>query len=214
MYQDPNMKSFTEYLTESKEEHKYSFKIKIAGDLPEHCEDVMETALQKYQIGKFAKTKTTPIQKKLNDFPELENLEVHMFDVELDYPTTSLVLSNYVAEQTGIPLARVRVRSLGEESESELNVEHAELDSKSLLTSELAKENHQGMVGDKGVASFLKELSKERKNTQPTEYKGVNEKLLAKKAFKEKSNELPKPGPARSPLGTVANPDPRKGKTK
>ena len=45
------MKSFIEYLTESKEEKKYSFKIKIAGDLPENCEDVMETALQKYKVG-------------------------------------------------------------------------------------------------------------------------------------------------------------------
>ena len=52
------MKSFIEYLYESQEAKKYAFKVKIAGDLPEHCEDVMETALQQYQVCKFSKGKS------------------------------------------------------------------------------------------------------------------------------------------------------------
>ena len=118
------MKSFTEYLMESKEEKKYSFKIKIAGDLPENCEDVMETALQKYQVAKFTKTKTTPIQAKLRDFPTMENAQVSIFDVELEYPTTSAVLTNYMLEQTGLTAERIKVHSPLEDAEAELNVEN------------------------------------------------------------------------------------------
>lgn len=203
------MKSFTEYLMESKEEKKYSFKIKIAGDLPENCEDVMETALQKYQVAKFAKTKTTPIQAKLPDFPTMENVQVTVFDVDLEYPTTSQVLVNYMAEQTGLPLECIRVRSPLEEAESELNLAHAdEKDGKAMLTQDYTKENNQNIVGDKGVSNFLKELAKARKDTEPTQYKGVNDAILAKKAPKEKSQEQAKPVAGKSPIGSA------KGKTK
>jgi hypothetical protein len=200
------MKSFIEYLTESKEEKKYSFKIKIAGDLPEHCEDVMETALQKYQVSKFAKTKTTPIQAKIIDFPTMENVQVTIFEVDLDYPTTSQVLSSYMAEQTGVPLDRIRVRSPLEDAEAELNVEHLEVDKKALLTQDYQKENNQNTVGDKGVSNFLKDLAKVRKES--TQYKGVNDAILAKKAPKEKSQEQAKPVAGKSPIGSA------KGKTK
>jgi hypothetical protein len=202
------MKSFIEYLTESKEEKKYSFKIKIAGDLPENCEDVMETALQKYQVAKFSKTKTTPIQSKLIDFPMLENASVTVFDVELEYPTTSQVLTNYMAEQTGVSLDCIRVRSPLEDAESELNLEHMdEKEKKALLTQDYQKENNQDKVGDKGISNFLKDLAKVRKESEPTQYKGVNDSILAKKIPKEKAAEYTKVVAATSPISG-------KGKTK
>jgi hypothetical protein len=201
------MKSFTEYLMESKEEKKYSFKIKIAGDLPENCEDVMENALQKYQVCKFVKTKTTPIQAKLRDFPTMENSQVNIFDVELEYPTTSAVLTNYMLEQTGLHADRMKVRSPAEDAESELNAKHLEEDdAKALLTQDYQKENHQNTVGEKGISNFLKDLAKVRK--EPTQYKGVNDAILAKKAPKEKSQEQVKPVAGKSPIGSA------KGKTK
>jgi hypothetical protein len=202
------MKSFIEYLTESVEEKKYAFKIKIAGNLPENCEDVMETALKKYNVAKFTKGKTVPIQAKVPDFPAMENIAVTVFEVELSYPTTSQVLTSYMAEQTGLSLDCIRVRSPLEEAEAELNAQHDELDSKSLLTQDYQKENHQDKVGDKGVSNFLKELAKARKDTEPTQYKGVNDAILAKKAPKEKSQEQAKPVAGKSPIGSA------KGKTK
>lgn len=202
------MKTFTEYLAESKEEKKYSFKIKIAGDLPENCEDVMETALQKYQVAKFTKTKTTPIQSKLRDFPTLENTSVTIFDVELEYPTTSQVLTNYMAEQTGVSLDYIRVRSPLEDAESELNLEHMdEKEKKALLTQDYQKESNQDKVGDKGISNFLKDLAKARKDSEPSQYKGVNDSILAKKAPKEKAAEYTKVVAATSPISG-------KGKTK
>ena len=195
------MRSFTEYLMEAKEEAKYCFKIKIAGELPEHCEAAMETALKKYSIAKFNKTKTTPIQAKLKDFPTMENAELHLFDVDLEYPTTSAVLVNYVAENTGIPADRIKVRSLKEEEEAELNAEHSEKEnSKALLTQDYGKENNQGMVGEKHVSSFLKDIAKARKENEPQQYKGVNDSILAKKAPKEKAPEQMSAPASKSPI--------------
>lgn len=199
------MKSFTEYLMESKEEKKYSFKIKIAGDLPENCEDVMETALQKYQVAKFAKTKTTPIQAKLRDFPTMENAQVSIFDVELEYPTTSAVLTSYMLEQTGLTAERIKVRSPLEDAEAELNSSNTNeetQDGKALIGQcDFPASNNQKMVGDKGVSNFLKDLAKVRKES--TQYKGVNDAILAKKAPKEKSQEQAKPVAGKSPIGSA-----------
>lgn len=188
------MKSFIEYLSESVEEKKYSFKIKIAGDLPEHLEDTMKAALDKYKVSSFSKGKTTPIQAKLSDFPTLENTFMTIFDVELDYPTTSQVLSNYMSEQTGIDPCCLRVRSLREEEEVELNNEHMLDDSKkaALLSQDYQKENNQELVGEKKISNLLKELSKTSKDSQPMQYKGVNDKILAKSAPKEKATPAEK----------------------
>lgn len=195
------MKSFKEYLTESAEDKKYAFKIKIAGDLPENCEDVMETALEKYKVSKFAKTKTTPIQAKLLDFPQMENATVTVFDIELDYPTTSTVLLNYLSEQTGVHATCMKVRSPLEEAEAELNAENLESkDGQALLSQDYQKENNQNVVGEKHVSSFLKELAKARKDNEPQQYKGVNDAILAKKTPKEKSAEQPKAAKATSPI--------------
>ena len=62
------MKTFKEYLTES--EKTYKFIVRVAGELPENCEDKMETALNKYEIIKFNKVKTGPISEKQMDFPQ------------------------------------------------------------------------------------------------------------------------------------------------
>lgn len=208
------MKSFKDYLIESLEEKKYSFKIKLAGDLPEHIEDTMKVALEKYKVSSFNKSKTTPIQPKLSDFPTLENTQVTIFDIELDYPTTSQVLSAYMAEQTGIDACCIKVRSLKEEDEIELNTEHLSSDKKqSLLNQDYQKENNQDLVGDKKISSLIKELAKASKDTQPVQYKGVNDKILAKSAPKEKSTSSTKTESSKSILkGQSGNPDPRKGK--
>jgi len=208
------MKSFKDYLIESLEEKKYSFKIKIAGDLPEHIEDTMKAALEKYKVSGFSKGKTTPIQAKLLDFPTLENTHMTIFDVDLDYPTTSQVLTSYMAEQTGIDSCCIRVRSLKEEDEIELNTEHLVADKKdALLNQDYQKESNQDMVGEKKISSLIKELAKASKDTQPTQYKGVNDKILAKSAPKEKTTAASKIETANSVLkGQSGNPDPRKGK--
>jgi hypothetical protein len=199
------MKSFIEYLKESVDEKKYAFKIKIAGDLPANCEDCMEATLQQYQVSRFTKGKSTPIQATLLEFPNVKNMSMTVFETELDYPATSAVLAELLANATGISRDCIKVRTAAEEAVIEEEQASAEKskDSKALLSQDYEKSNNQSMVGEKHVASFLKELSKSRKETQPTQYKGVNDQLLAKSAPKSKNEELAKPGPARSILGSA-----------
>lgn len=196
------MKRFAEYLMEAKDEAKYCFKIKVAGQIPEHCEDAMKAALQKFSVANFTKTKTTPIQAKLVDFPEMENAEVTIFDADVEYPTTSFVVANLIAEHTGIPAGRIRVRSAKEEEEAELNAENCQADpsGESVLTQDYEKESNQNTVGDKGVSNFLKELAKVRKDHEPQQYKGVNDAILAKKAPVEKTPKAEKVPAAKSPI--------------
>jgi hypothetical protein len=199
------MKPFSKYLKESQEEKKYSFKVKVAGDLPDNCEDCMETALQKYQVSKFTKGKSTPIQATLKEFPNVKNASMTVFEVELDYPATSAVLTELLANSTGVSRDCIHVRTPMEEANFEIETEHLADDAekgKAVLTQDYPKENNQGMVGEKHISSFLKDLAKVRKESQPTQYKGVNEKLLAKSLPKGKADDMSKPGPAKSLLGS------------
>lgn len=200
------MKLFSQYLKENQEQKKYAFKVKIAGDLPENCEDCMEAALQKYQVSKFTKGKSTPIQANLLDFPNVKNASMTVFEVEVDYPATSAVITELLASSTGVSRDYIRVRTPLEEAEMELNSTNTNeetKDGKPLIGQcDPPPSNHQSLVGDKRVSSLLKDLAKVRKESQPTQYKGVNEKLLAKSLHKEKTESMAKVGPAKSVLGS------------
>lgn len=198
------MKSFIEYLKESTEEKKYIFKIKVAGDLPEHCDDCMEAALQQFKVSRFTKGKSTPIQANLMDFPSIKNSAMTVFETELDYPATSSVIAEILANATGISRDCIRVRTPLEEEAFEAEQVPEKKDKKPLLTQDYAKENNQGIVGEKHISSFLKQLSKTRKEKQPFQYKGVNDQLLAKSTPKEKMEEMPSAGPARSILTPIS----------
>jgi hypothetical protein len=201
------MKRFIDYLIESAEAKKYAFKIKIAGELPENCEDCMEAALQKYSVSRFTKGKSTPIQENLLDFPEVKNAEMTVFEAEVDYPATSMVIAELISNATGIAKNRIRVRTPQEEANWEIEHEHdlkkeeETKDSKPLLHQDYEKSNAQDLVGEKFVSGFLKDLVKVRKETAPSQYKGANDELLAKKLHKEKADVLPAAGPARSLFG-------------
>lgn len=199
------MKLFSHYLKESQEEKKYAFKVKIAGDLPDNCEDCMEAALQQYQVSKFTKGKSTPIQASLKEFPNVKNASMTVFEVELDYPATSAVLTELLSSSTGVNRDCIKVKTPIEEANQAIEEEHAAGDkSESVLTKDYPKENNQHLVGEKHLSSFLKDLAKVRKENQPTQYKGVNEKLLAKSLHKEKAEAVAKLGPAKSVLGSKA----------
>ena len=112
------MKSFKEHLTESQK--TYTFKIRVAGDLPEGFEPQLETNLKKFDLVKLTKGTKTPITEKPLDFPQLQNMEVHHFDAEVKYPTTSHVLERYLVDNCVIDHSHIIVRG-----------EFGQLDSKS-----------------------------------------------------------------------------------
>ena len=196
------MKSFKDYLIESKQ--TYEFKIKLAGDF-ENASKTIKEALAKFEVDSCSEAKSTPIQETQVDFPEHKNIGVSLVDVNLCYPATSAEIRALVAEALGCTESCVKVRNLKEiEEEEEINKPQTE----QVLGKDYEKVNNQKLVGDKGVASFLKELGKAKPTL--TQYKGVNDSILAKKAPAEKSVKSEKVAAAKSPLSSVSNPRPGK----
>lgn len=127
-----------------------------------------------------------------------------VFEAEVDYPATSVVIAELISSATGIGKDCIRVRTPQEESNWEVEHEHdlqKDKDSKPLLNQDYEKSNSQDLVGDKFVTGFLKALVKDRKESSPEAYKGANDALLAKKLHKEKADVMPAAGPARSLFG-------------
>ena len=191
------MKSFKQYLIETKQ--TYDFKIKIAGDCPEDCESKIKESLSKYEVASCSQGKRTPIQETHTDFPEHKNVNITIYDVCTNYPATGAEIRASIAEALGMSDSCIKVRNVREQAEEVLNHEHDEKTGKSLLGADYEKSNNQDLVGDKGIAKFLKELTKQK--TPGEQYTGINEKLLAKKLPKEKAPVAVKAGPAKSVLG-------------
>lgn len=165
----------------------YGFKIKIAGDCPEDCVAKIKEALSSYKIESCSSGKSTPITEKQVDFPQLENVGVTVFDVTLSYPTTNVEVREAVANKLNMVPSNIRVRNDQEEEELAINHEHDEATGEALLAKEELEEvDGQTLVGNKKVTNLLKELSKHKKEL--TQYKGVNDKILAKKTPSEKAN--------------------------
>lgn len=193
------MKSFAEYLTESKK--TYGFLVKIAGDLPEGFEASMKTALERFSVAKLSKGKTTPIQETQLDFPGLKNEKVTVFDVEVHYPTTSQVLQNYLADSCKCNKDHIIVRGSlegGVSCQEEENRNESK-DKPLIGQCDMPGSDNQGIVGEKQKMTMLKDLMKDKHAGE--QYKGVNDSILAKTAPTEKVTEMGE-GNIISPIGS------------
>jgi hypothetical protein len=181
------MKSFTEYLTESK--RVYEFKIKIAGDCPKDCVPKIKEALSTYKVESCSKGKGVPITEKQADFPQLENVGVTIFDVCLSYPANTVQVREAVANKLNVAQAKIRVRNIHEEEELAINHEHDVKSGESLLLKDYEDSSEgQKLVGEKHAMGMLKELNKVG-HQGLTQYKGVNDEILAKSVPAEKANK-------------------------
>ncbi len=169
------MKSFKEYLTESVK--KYDFKIKVAHECDTDSENKLKGLLERFSVSNFKKAGKTPIQELPLDFPTLKNQEVHIYEVTLDYPTTSFELANYISSNMGISEQRLVVRSPNEPAEE--YQQPVEKRDGALLTDseykEATKVNHDDYYGEgyntkflKGVNDELQRLRKERGEKIPS----------------------------------------------
>lgn len=171
------MKSFQEYLTESKK--VYEFKVKLAGDY-EKAGDKIKSALAQYKVEKCSAGKRLPIAETHADFPEVRNTNVTIFDICTAYPTTSQVVRAAIAEKCGCSQDMVRVRTPLEEAEIALNHANDEKTGDALLGKDY-QDNKEGqnLVGEKHKLSLIKELSKIKHGGE--QVKGYNDQLLADK---------------------------------
>ena len=162
------MKTFKDYLTESKK--TYQFKIGIAGELPEGIEERLETAFEKYSLVNISSGKRTPISERPLDFPQLQNVEVTYYEVELNYPTTAQVLQEYLGYTCGIDKAYIIVRNPNEPQElyqQEQEERNEDQPYEAILTQEdMGGESAQDFVGGNRVMELLKELETARKERE------------------------------------------------
>jgi hypothetical protein len=178
------MKEFKDYLAESKK--YWNFKVKIAGELPENFETKFKNVLEKYN-GKIDSKSKTPIQKTPLDFPKLENREVHMFLVTTEYPVTPPEIENDIKMKTSVHGSCVKVYYAEECIDYEqIKPEKYETLLNSELKDSVDSRDAQKMVGEKNKFEFLSAVYKNK--IEPTQYKGVNDKILAKNTPREKSN--------------------------
>lgn len=181
------MKSFKEYLSESKK--TYNFKVKVAGDFTTEQETKMKSLLDRFEVAGFKKSTKTPVQQLPLDFPQIQNCEVNIFEISLSYPSTQFELTEYLSNNLGIGKNRIVVRSPNEPSEEYQqpkteNKEARLLDPDYKEATDVKAEDY---YGDSYNTSFLKELNdvlklqrRERGETIP-EAKG-NENTAAGKA--------------------------------
>ena len=131
------MKTFKQYLSESKK--TYNFKVKVAGPLPENFEDGLKTRLGRCGVMSLTKEATTPVQAVPLDFPQLKNMEVSIFQVVCEYPVIAPEVRNEVMLM-GVPEAAVRVHNLGDPQDEAQSMIGASLTDTNLLTDEKYKE--------------------------------------------------------------------------
>ena len=165
------MKTFADYLTESKK--TYEFKIGVAGPLPEGFEDTLETILKKYGASNLTSGKKTPIQERPLDFPQLQNMEVTYFELGVEYPTTPQVLQAYIGNCCNIDQAYVIVRNLGDPREEYQEIKDDAPYEAMLTKEDMDGESAQDSVAGNRIMSLLKELETVRKENEHSGAEGA-----------------------------------------
>lgn len=195
------MKTFADYLTESRK--TYAFTIKVAGELAEGFADKLKSGLDRYSVASISKGKRAPIAENPVDFPQLKNVNVTAFNVEVHYPTTPTVLEQYICQCCGCKEGSVVVRAANEIAEQEQEKANRKEAEKPLIGQcDPPPSNNQDIVGQKKISSFLKDLAKTKHGGE--QYKGVNDSILAKTPPTEKASEMPESGASISPIGSKA----------
>ncbi|NBO27882.1 MAG: hypothetical protein EBV10_01370 [Synechococcaceae bacterium WB6_1A_059] len=141
-------------------------------------ENVLKTSLERFVTNSFKKAGKTPIQELPLDFPNVKNVEVNIYEVSLDYPTTQHELTEVVSQALKKHASYVVVKRPGEPSEEYQTPaperKGALLDDPNYSESPNAK--FEDYYGDKYNTGFVKELNdilrlqrKERGEQRPTE---------------------------------------------
>jgi hypothetical protein len=171
------MKSFREYLAESKK--MYTFKVKVAGDLPEGFVDDLKKSLSDKHASHIEKINSTPIQGQPLDFPALQNSEVTIFEVACEYPINTQEMIERI-KNLNLPESKFIVRTGADIGDYERETFEIDPDGnfKVLLNSEDDKNQkikHKDYFGSEFNKDFLKDLQKtskdRKKDNEQGEYK-------------------------------------------
>jgi len=180
------MKKFKDYLTESTK--TYSFRVRLADcDCNGELMDKIEQALSAYKLSDITKPKSMPIAR-CNEFYKLGPVGRHQFEATTMYPAIPPLVQQAIHNSTGIPLTHIYVTTSSADEQDVLEELPTEAGGQALLSDPELKQadnNAQDHVGLKKIDSLLKDLEKNRGTM--TQYKGINDDILAKNEPKEKS---------------------------
>jgi len=158
------MKSFTQYLTETK--NTWIFKIKTIHELSDKQSDRIEKHLMKYDSNGLGAAKKTILQSTPRDFPAFKGYEVYIYEFETSLPTTGSQVQKEIGNMLGLAQGTLLVKG-----EHEIDAdEPVEESDKSILQdeeySEAEEVNSEELYGDKYNTSFVQELLKLRKEKE------------------------------------------------
>jgi hypothetical protein len=125
------MKTFAEYLTESKQ--TYDYRIKIAGDLPPGFMAGFKEKLKQFDVVSMSDSKKTPVQKSLPDFPKFPNESMTFVDVTFNYPATPPQITQ-IAQLLGLDPNRIVMLDKKYADSVDQEVVKQDSESKNLLT--------------------------------------------------------------------------------
>jgi hypothetical protein len=125
------MKTFAEYLIESRK--TFDYRIKIAGDLKPGFMKEFEQKLKQFDVIKATAPKTTPVQKTLADFPQYNNESMTFMDVTFNYPATPPQITQ-MAELLGLDPNRISIQDRVYAERMDTERERQDAESKNLLT--------------------------------------------------------------------------------
>jgi hypothetical protein len=157
------MKTFSEYLTESKK--VYSFNVKVAGEVPEGFCDKLKACVASREVVTCEEMNKTPVTEVPMDFPELTNMEVTTFNLVTNYPITPIEVQKICCEQCGCDDTHCKVvNSASPTEEYQINDDKRE---GALLHDneykEAGKIKQKDYFGNDFNKTFLKDLSKTAK---------------------------------------------------
>jgi hypothetical protein len=125
------MKTFAEYLTESRK--TFDYRIKIAGDTTPEFMKGFEQKLKQFDVVKITAPKTTPVQKTLADFPQYNNESMTFMDVTFNYPATPPQITQ-IAHLLGLDPNRICIQDRVYAERMDGERERQDAESKNLLT--------------------------------------------------------------------------------
>jgi len=162
------MKSFTEYLTESK--NTYTFRIKLAKELSGDDLSRIENHLAKYDVQKVSAPTKLMLQSVPYDFPQLRGYEIFVIEFETNLPASAYQIQTEIQTLLGISDGFMKVRSDQEPLEQAEQALSDDAEVASLLAdstySEAESINPDDYFGDKYNTSLVQELLKLKKDQE------------------------------------------------
>ena len=166
------MKSYKEYLKESKQ--SYKFRVKLAQELSDEQIDKIERHLGKYDVKSVSAPKKLMLQSTPYDFPTLRGYEIIVMEFETDRVASAYQIQVELSNLLGLGEGLMKVRSehepLEKQEQSAMETKGVDKGSESLLAdgdySETTKINGEDYYGDKYNTKFVQELLALRKTKE------------------------------------------------